>query len=466
MKLRQRRRDEHGAVAVMVGLLAVILLVCGAMSIDVGNEVDQRQSLHNTLDTAALSGAMLLPDATAAKAQALATAHANDPDSSPAVAFWCIVGAKGTPPAVDPLAIPGACNPGPAPYTAGGYPGLKCTTTICAVPCVPEQGDTCNAIQLSDRKDVPFDFGPVIGVDKGTTGSVGVIACKGGCGSPVLTPIDLAIIADRTSSMTSQAFTAVKSGVQGMLQMFDSTNTQVAFGMNSLSKPGTCTTHPASSTSDGLWFPISSGGSVLFSDYLVSGSKPPVLNASSPLVAGITCMTQSNGIGTWLAAPIDAANELLSTDPKRNPAARKAIVYMTDGQPNEGYTSPRVTSGRNLVTSTKKAWGSTTAATACGDATLAASDAKAAGVTVVTIAYDVSTMTCGSKTLLDQLASMASPVGGVASTSNGCDTAAKVAAENSDGDYFFCAAQPSDLASIFQTAAGSIAGGTKLVWMP
>lgn len=464
--MTSRKRDERGAVAVITAFLAVVLFASAALSLDIANQVDQRQELHNTIDMGALAGSLLLPDANAAKAQALAFAHGQDPKLNPDVNFFCIVGAKGTPPVVDPLGIPGSCNPGPAPYTAANYPGLKCNTVICAIPCFAEQGDSCNALQLAGKKDVPFSFAPVIGVNKGSTGSVSATACKGGCGTPVLTPIDLAIIADRTSSMSAEALAAVQTGVQGMLKTFDPTNTQVAFGMNSLSKATSCATTPATSSTDGSWFPISSGGSALFKDYLVSGSNPPALNAASPLVKGINCMTRSNGLGTWLAAPIDAAEELLRTDIKHNSAAKKAIVYMTDGEPNEGYTSARVASGRNVVTSTKKAWGNTTAATACSNASTAASDAKAAGVTVVTIAYDVSSNVCGSKKLLDQLASMASPVGGVASTSNGCDTPAKVTAENADGDFFFCAAQPSDLAPIFQTAAVSIAGGSRLVWMP
>jgi hypothetical protein len=118
------------------------------------------------------------------------------------------------------------------------------------------------------------------------------------------------------------------------------------------------------------------------------------------------------------------------------------------------------------VTALKPAWGNTSQPNSCNNASQAATDAKAAGVTVVTIAYDVSSAWCGSKYLLDQLASMASPVNGVASTSNGCDSPAKVAAENADGDNFFCAAQPSDLASIFQTTAVTIAGSSKLIWMP
>jgi hypothetical protein len=465
--MKARRRDERGVVAIMAAMLSVVLLTCAALSVDVASQVDQRQVLHNTLDTAALSGAMLLPDATAATTQALAVAHTNDPSVTPIVTFFCIVGSTGTPPVVNPLGIPGSCNPGPAPYTAATYPGLKCNSAICSIPCFAAQGDSCNAIQLVAQKDVPFNFAPVIGINKGSTGSLSSVACKGGCGSPVITPIDLAIIADRTSSMSTPASAAVKTGVQGMLKMFDPANTQVAFGMNSLSKDTTktCTTHPAATDTDGQWFPISSNGSALFKDYIVAGSKPPALNTASPLVAGINCMTQSN-IGTWLAAPIDAATALLTTDPKHNPAAKKALVYMTDGAPNEDDNSVRTR--LNVVTAAKPAWGSSSGPTACSHATQAAADAKAAGVIVVTIAYDADSETCGGggTRLLDELAAMASPTATGPSTSNGCSSPALVAAENSDGDYFFCAAQPSDLASIFQTAAITIAGGSRLMWMP
>ena len=470
-----RRRDERGAVAIMTALLAMVLLACASLAVDITSQASMRQQLHDTVDTSALSGALLLPDAAAAQTQALAVAHNNDPDSTPTITFYCIVGAMSTPPVVNPTFIPGACNPGPAPYVAGGaYPGLKCNTSICAIPCLPSQGDTCNAIEVADDKVTPFGFAPAIGIPEGSTGSLSAVACKGGCGTLSSNPVDIAVIADRTSSMSTAAFSAVKTSVQDMLKVLTPSMHQVMFGMNSRSKAsGTCVTDPASSTTaaSAQWFPISSGSSYLFKDYL-STTTPPTLNISSPLVKGMQCMTQSSGLGTWIASPIDAAEEMLRTDPGRNPLAKKAIIYMTDGEPNENATRPRPGSNRNA---SSVPWGNTDLKSACTNAQTSASDAKA-NVMVITIAYDVSGVHCGGASdplVTTRLAAMAGPVvsaddggDGAGGIPGGCPTAAAVASENADGDFFFCAAQPSDLASIFQAAVVTITGGSHLVWMP
>jgi Putative Flp pilus-assembly TadE/G-like len=475
-----RRRDESGAVALLVALLCVVLFGCAALAVDLTSQSDERQQLHDTLDTAALSGAMLLPDGEAARLHAQQIVEDNDPEAAPAVVnFYCITGSTGTPPAVDSTFIPSACDPGDPPYTAANYAGLRCNASICAIPCVPSPNpslsDVCNAIELTDEKSVPFGFANIFGISEGSTGSLSTVACKGGCGKAAPNPLDIAVIADRTSSMSTSAFNAVKSGVQGMLQVMDPSLDQVMFGMNSRSGASVpCVTRPAGGTTQGKWFPIESGGgSYLFNDYL-STTAPPALNNSSLLVRGMQCMTQSNGLGTWLASPIDAGVEMLNNDPKRNPLAKKAIIYMTDGEPNENQTRSRPGTNRN----TAAPWGNTNGTSACNNALTAASDAKNADVVMVTIAYDVSGTRCngGSGTLVtERLAAMAGPQpsaddggDGPNGLPGGCSPsrADAIASENADGDFFFCAAQPSELASLFETAVVTLGTGSRLVWMP
>ena len=53
-----------------------------------------------------------------------------------------------------------------------------------------------------------------------------------------------------------------------------------------------------------------------------------------------------------------------------------------------------------------------------------------------------------------------------ASSNNGCSTTALQAAENSDGDYFFCAASGDNMAPIFKTALGQVSKGVKLLNLP
>ena len=130
-------------------------------------------------------------------------------------------------------------------------------------------------------------------------------------------------------------------------------------------------------------------------------------------------MTQSSGLGTWIASPIDAAEEMLRTDPGRNPLAKKAIIYMTDGEPNENATRPRPGSNRNA---SSVPWGNTDLKSACTNAQTSASDAKA-NVMVITIAYDVSGVRCGGASdplVTTRLAAMAGPV---ASADDGGDGA-------------------------------------------
>ena len=185
MSTRQiRERGEDGAVAVLVAMLVVILFICAALAVDITQKSLTRQTLHDTLDTAAHAGAFALPgDGVGAKAAALAMAKANDPTVVPQVDLWCVVASTGALKTVKSTQIPSTCNPGPAPYDVAHYPGLRCNTKLCAIPCVAEEGDMCNTVRAADSKVVPFDFAPVIGIKQGDTGAVSSVACKGSCGS-------------------------------------------------------------------------------------------------------------------------------------------------------------------------------------------------------------------------------------------------------------------------------------------
>ena len=62
----------------------VVLFICAALAVDITQKSLTRQTLHDTLDTAAHAGAYALPgDGVGAKAAALAMAKANDPSRRP-----------------------------------------------------------------------------------------------------------------------------------------------------------------------------------------------------------------------------------------------------------------------------------------------------------------------------------------------------------------------------------------------
>ncbi len=465
----RRTRDERGGIALLSAIVAVALFGFAALAVDVAELVNERQELHDTLDMAAQAGAGKLPaDGVGARADALTNAAHNDPEASPEIDFFCVVGAKaaGSTFVVDATHIPLSCNPGPAPYTAGAYPGLTCSSRICAIPCVPEQGDMCNTLRASDQKSVPFVLAPLVGVDGGDTGALTSVACKGACGSIPANPIDMVVVGDRTGSMGS-AITNLEDAMKGLLEFLTPTQHRVALGTigrSSSTAPASCMSQPSTSETSGPWVPV--GFSSTYDDTDVDPpTQPPVLSATDLLARAVDCIgNTSSSTGTYLAAPLRGARELLTGSTARPAPVRKAIIFMTDGEPNEG-TNP----GGGYP------W-SSNGATACNNAVNEATTAKNAGILVVTIAFRLQDVRCNGGTtalVTERLATMASPRpdgtpsrddGGGAGA--GCNTTAEVNGENADGDFFFCTPTPSALAPIFQTAASAIVQTTRLIRLP
>ncbi|HEU5036689.1 MAG TPA: pilus assembly protein TadG-related protein [Nocardioides sp.] len=460
-------RDDRGAVAVLSAIVAIVLFGFCALAVDVAQLVNERQELHDTLDMAAQAGAGKLPaDGAGARAAALANAARNDPSATPDIDFFCVVGAKasGATYVVDATHIPLSCNPGPAPYTPAAYPGLACNDRICAIPCFPEQGDQCNTLRARDERTVPYVLAPVVGVDDGDTGALTSVACKGACGSVPANPIDMVVVGDRTGSMGS-AVSNLRDAIKGLLEYLTPTQHRVALGTigrSSSTAPASCRSQASSSESSGPWIPV--GFSSTYDDTDVDPpSSPPVLSATDPLALAVGCLSSSS-TGTYLAAPMRAARELLLGSTARPAPVRKAIIFMTDGEPNES-TSP----GGGYPYSSN-------GTTACNNAVNEATTAKNAGILVVTIAFRLENVRCsgsGSPLVTERLAAMASARSdGTPSADDGgglgggCNTTAKVNAENADGDYFFCTPTPSALAPIFQTAAASIVQSTRLIRLP
>jgi hypothetical protein len=452
-------------VIVITAMCIVLIMVAVAFAVDISSQVNEKHRLHDSLDTAAHAGAFNLPDSiTQARADALAFVEKNFPGApTPTIDFWCIVGALPGP-VVNPDHIPATCNPGSGPYTVAKYPGMACSTTICAIPCSGAAGTKCNTIRVADSKVVPYNFAPVVGINEGSTGTLVSAACRGGCGTLAPTPIDFAVVADRTGSMSGY-YDELGAGMKGLLQALNPTYHSVALGtisMSSKTAPASCPTQANGSvvsgsgwSSTGTWMPVS-----FRTDYQSSAG---VLNANSPLVKGVNCIAGggSSGTGTWFAAPMKAAADELST--KGRSDARKVLIFETDGEPNEDSVSA-------------SPGGSTNGTTACNNAKTQATSAKSKGIIVVTIAFRLQNLRCNGGTtefVTAALASMASPdpTTGVASDDDGCNggTAATIAAENSDGDYFFCTSgtpSAADLEFIYKTVADQVNKGIRLLSIP
>jgi Flp pilus assembly protein TadG len=468
MRVGRRRpvSRERGASTVIFALLVPVLFAAAALAIDISTLAYQRQNLSNALDAAAQSGAYSLPgDPAAAQSAALAFAAANDPEADPSVVFWCVVASTGAAKTVQTSQIPTTCNP-------GSLAGAVCNEFICAIPCTPGSGHTCNTIQVLDNKDVGYSFAPVIGVDHGNTGALSSAACKGSCGAEAPNPMDVVIVADRTSSMSTSDRNAMVAAIKGTLQTMTTAQQYVALGTihRSASSPGSCITTPSSNATTGPWIPVP-----FSNNYTLAPASPgatPPLNNSSTLVSGLNCLNSSSQ-GTYLASPFKAAaryvlglaSNNLGSLPVRPTTPRKAIIFETDGQPNE----QNITGSTSLSSSTDI--GTTNGATACTNLLQVASNAKAQGVLSVTVAFgDATSAQCasGGAYVRNVLAAAASPDanGNASDADNNCSTSALRSTENADGDFFFCAGTGSELGPIFLSAINQLNPHTRLIRLP
>ncbi len=518
--LRWTRRKERGATAVVIALTLVLVMGAAAFSFDTANLALQRQTLRNVNDAAAQAGAVYLRyhpgDIAGAKTAVLDYWKTYDTTFVPSVTLWCIVPSTGA--GMQPIAgASSICN-------AGTWVGT-CNTSWCVYECPPSGACNANAVKVSSSKDVPFYFAPAIGIDNGNTGAVDSVSCVRSCGTEGdPNPMDVAFVVDRTTSLNSTIFKSMIAGIKDTLTTMTPEYQFATVGAihksttkEATSKKPACLTYlPSYSKNptgnndarDGSWMPLP-----FSNDYLTGslGDAARSLNTSSELYTNLDCMNQSDQPwGTHLAAPLkSAARKLLGYDtsnlsaldaarqkilPPGTPAVKKVLIMETDGVPEEtiGYNGYLTNYGSLYYTATDTSKGSTSLSdntdpvsgdpsrgdVGCENLLKVADNAKAAGITVIMIGFGLANTaqckknyyngTYSGANVRDVLAAAASPdKSGAASTANKCNTAASVAAENSDNDYYFCATTGTELAGIFKTAfALASTDRTKFVQMP
>jgi hypothetical protein len=449
---------ERGVSAILVALMLVPMIGFVALGIDISQLHNDRQRLWDTIDAAALAGASQLPDATAARAAALAYADANISGLTPALEFRCLVGVTslGLPDGAD---VPVSCNPGPGPDNLTSYPGITCSAEICSIPCNPDppENDECNTMLVSASRTVDYNFAPVIGFDSGDTGTLSTAACRGVCGSVPDAPADIVLLLDRTGSMGAADMVALDQASKAFLEGLTPSLHHVALGTlgrSSNSPSPACPTDPSPDQNSGPWIPVG-----LRSDYDITDNNPPDsppnLNGVSLLVMGIDCLPKSS-TGTNLGDPIAAAGSYLLANGRAG--VSKGIVFLTDGEAN------RSSSGQP-----------------CDWAKSRAQLVEDSGVAIIAIAYRLQGVSCNGEPATQTLAKMASdPTSGPASADDGgdglgglaggCLGAPEIASENSDGDHLFCAPDPSQLVATFDAASSALLADldarTKLVRIP
>lgn len=443
-------------MVILFALSLVVIMGMAALAVDVGVLRRANQELFNALDAGALAGASQLP-ADGATAETLALEYAQKnygglPTADIHVSFRCLVGDRDGNGLYDSSDVPSVCNPGS--NAAGQW---VCGRGVCAAPCVPSEGDACNTIVVISAATVPFRFGSAVGVSQGTTNVVVSAACAGACGAVPTNPLDLVVIVDRTGSMSAADLTNAKDAAESVLTSLDPAIQHVALGTLGPSQTGSScsgadtpakalagaaaqygSTYPGDLSK---WIPVglTGLGAPVNESYLnVDGT----VNTGSLIVKAINCMNTS-GTGTNLSTPIKMARQYLAASGRAG--VPKAILFETDGSPNFNSAG-------------------TAADFTCSAANTEATAAKAAGVEIFTVGFgvgagDVCPDASGAfqgKSVTTALASMAD-----SSVDNGC-----VAAENTDGDHFFCQPKTGDLSSVFVTAISALTGATRLVQVP
>ncbi len=456
MRIRRRGEPsspshERGQMLVLAALVLTIVLGMGALAVDLGFMIHERQSVQGAVDAGALAGAQLLPDDTVnAASVALQYTLSNDKALTAAkvsVSFRCLVGDRngdGIPDAAD---IPASCDP-----KADASWFVK--NGLAVSPCVPANGDKCNVIVVSASNTVNYLLAPAVGIKQGSTGSVTSAACRGSCGGPPSGLVDAVLIMDRTGSMSSTDLTNARAAGNAILQTWDPKLQWIALG---LLGPSQTTSSCTGANSGAFGLAASSGqyDTTTVSKWVpvgLSGTGAPVneaylnangtLNTSSTLVKAINCFNTS-GTGTNLSTPVKMARQYLLANGRAG--AKKGIILETDGTPN--FSSAGTASDFT-----------------CQAAFNEAQTSKTAGIEIFTIGFGLagtdvcpdSSGTYKNKPATTLLADMATT-----SVDNGCTSA-----ENTDGDHFFCLPKTSQLTSIFQTVAGALAAGSHLIVLP
>lgn len=465
-RLRRRLASEDGIITVIVALMLVLLLGVSALVIDLGRTRHARQQLQDAVDSASIAAADYLPanspaEADTIKALALRITLASSvgvPPGGVITNFWCVLrippNALGGPTPDLGTSLGSACGP----VTGGawnGAAGWVVKGTRMSHACDPYVGDLCNAVKVQTSRTLQYLFAPTIGIASGSTGVVQSVACQGAC-KRTGNPLDVALVLDRTGSMSSTDVANVKAAAIELLKVYDPAQHSVAVLALPYPQPiDKCKVASPQDYPDPT--PLTWRAVPLSTDYKNAAG---VLNPTSGIVTTINCLalagsptikvagnTSPSQSHTNLGDPMAAAADLLRQDGRDN--VPDVIIFMTDGQANQPWDPAH---GFNAP---------------CGYAGSKADTAKTQGVAgkgqaeIYTIGYGIdSTTLCpdttgtyqssGSRpratTLLADMAT--SSTDNAYGTSTDCTTD-----ENGDGDHYFCEDKTGNLAAVFKQVA-------------
>jgi Flp pilus assembly protein TadG len=380
-----RLRGERGVVAVIFALCMIVLLVSAALAVDLGYTYLQKRRLQAAVDFALLAGAQKLPDSSGATSDAQSFLSAN----------WKQNGNSDSP-SVDSLttctanpANPQPCSPGSAACAAPG-------------PC---------QIGLKATAQVPTFFGKIFGL-----GSISVSAQGSACGGCDSTTqkFDVVVVLDRSYSMCLDSngvynncydLNQAKQGIQALLNFFNPATDRLGLAVLSSGDNVAPFNHTGTYPCDTANLADYNGGHGTFygslgdfmdgtpsshDSWLIAPLANDFKNAdgsinnNSPFVSDLNCLQPK--FWTPMAPAIQAATTELINNGR--PDARKIIVYMGDGG---GNVQPMQRDANGNATTTQS-WYTPSPGNnlrPCHDAVGQAAVAKANGIEVFTIGYDI-----------------------------------------------------------------------------
>jgi hypothetical protein len=502
---RQHQGDrERGQVIILFALVLVVILLFAAIVVDLGMLRNDRQTLANSMDAAALAGGSQLPvDGDAAPKgnaagsqwtlnQALIqqSVAANYP-GPPALAFGtkaqylagskdyyieyrCLIGVipAGQPSAGQPYLsrdVPTVCNPGGAlghTPAAADFSGAGATRVAPCNPTLQFNGhyDKCNVVVVIGAATTPYVIGPVVGILSGSTASVQSAACNGPCGAAPALPVDVVLIMDRTGSMSAQDIADIQTGAKSVLSVFNPAIQRVALGTIGPSVVGKAAC-PSGSTS-----PLKGLGAPANQVYGVGQSPSNNVNFFA-YPADLSKWIAVGFSGTDASSPAVTFNEAYSANSVTNTnstiwKAVSCLYSYTTGTNLDTpilmaqqylltFGRPGVKKGIILETDGTPQAGDGSAHYTCNAANNTATTAKSApnNIEIFTIGFGISGATCPTKS------------GGGNSNANestfwaGKPAASLLQSMATDASHFYNAPDSATLIAAFTAAATQLAGG-------
>jgi hypothetical protein len=443
-RLRSRLRAQHGQTLPLVVLAIVALLGITGLVVDVGLAVVTKRQLQASVDLGILSGAEALPNAAAAEADALNHAQTN----------------------FDSLT-----------HVHAGYN----PTFVSSTGCVVAGCTALDKLSLTGNATSPTFFLKLFGFDH-----FNVSASGSACGPCDASPVayDVVVVLDRSYSMctggngggggSSSGVCADLAnavfGIKTLLPFFNPLTDRVGLALLSAGDNVAPFDHTgvypcdssnvADSNVNGKGkFYLTAGdffdGTPASHDSwvvapLANDFKNPdgTLNAASAVVSTLNCVQHK--YWTPIAPAIQAASDELIA--KSRPGVTKVIVFFSDGG---GNTQPMVRDANGNATAVQS-WYTPTAGNnlmPCHDAIGQADIAKAAGIVIFTIGYDLNSGGANNCNIAN---------GG--GTEPGLTARTTLQAIATDAGHFYEKATAGEVYSIFSAIGHQItSGGVRLV---